>query len=441
MGKDVALLFYYNEKHKYSLNALLGAIETKGLERKVDLFLETKKEEFLNKALELANFYERIVIPISFFTTEIWAIEPFIKEIKNTLRGKNYLLVAGGPHPTGDPIGTLRMDFDLVFVGEGEVSFVEFVEKLNQGEDFSKVRGIYAKYPDNTFCFTRKHPLIDLNEYSPFSFLFNKFGPIEITRGCPFGCFYCQTPRIFGAKPRHRSIERILEYVRFFKSRNLTDIRFITPNFFAYGSETGRDINYEALEELLRKIRITLGEKGRIFAGTFPSEVRPEHVNPITLSLLKKYANNNTIVIGLQSGSERILKLINRGHTVEEGIKAVKYAVEFGFKPKVDFIFGLPDETEEDQIITIEIMKKLVEIGAEIHAHSFLPLPQTPFAGKRPTRVIEPLKKFLSQHSAKGMVTGSWQRQEKLGIKIAEYFEKTSSLNPLYKTRDDCPRN
>lgn len=441
MVKNLAIIFYYTDKHKYSFNALLGAIETKGLERKAGLFLETKKEEFQRKSLELANLYEKIVIPISFFTTEIWTIEPFIKEIKNTLKGKNYLLVAGGPHPTGDSIGTLNMGFDAVFVGEGEVSFAEFIDKVSQGEEFSQVKGIFFKNPDDTFCFSGKPPLIDLNEYSPFSFTLNKFGPIEITRGCPYGCFYCQTPRIFGAKPRHRSIERILEYVRFFKERNLTDIRFITPNFFAYGSETGRDVNYEALEELLGKTREILGEKGRIFAGTFPSEVRPEHVNPKTLSLLKKYANNNALLIGLQSGSERILRLINRGHTVEEGIKAVKYAVEFGFKPKVDFIFGLPDETEEDQLITIEVMKKLAEMGAEIHAHSFLPLPQTPFSGKRPTKIIEPLKKFLSQNSAKGMVTGSWQRQEKLGIKMAEYLEKTSSLTPLYKTGNDCQRN
>lgn len=87
----------------------------------------------------------------------------------------------------------------------------------------------------------------------------------------------------------------------------------------------------------------------RFFFGTFPSEVRPEFVTEESVELVRKYCANDSLSLGAQSGSGRILKEIRRGHTVEDSISAVECCLEHEIVPAVDFIFGLPTETEEDQ--------------------------------------------------------------------------------------------
>jgi B12-binding domain/radical SAM domain protein len=313
------------------------------------------------------------------------------------------------------------MGFDLVVRGEAEETLKELLKKFQREEDLKDVKGIYYLEKGN-LVFTGQRTPINLDNFFPFSLKHGKFGPIEITRGCPYGCYYCQTPRIFGSKPRHRSKELVWEYVKIMKERGLGDSRFITPSFLSYGSEDGKTPNLEFIEEFLAGVRQILKNEGRIFVGTFPSEIRPEHVTPESLKLIKKFADNNNIIIGMQSGSDRILNLIHRGHTVEDGIRAVQYTLEAGLIPKVDFIFGLPFEEEEDQLESIKIMKRLIEMGAIIHAHTFLPLPGTPFSKYKPTKLSKTLKEFLKYYSSKGRVCGDWQKQEELGIKIAEYL-------------------
>ncbi len=418
-NKNLALVFYYSRKHKYSINALLGSIEQDEELKTINTFLYENPQDLIKGLRELQDNYKNIIVGISFFTTELWDIFELVGSIKKI--GKNHLLIAGGPHPSGDPEGALKMGFDLVVRGEGEETLKELLKKFLKEEEFKDTKGIY--YVENgNIHFTGLRPPASLDSLFPFSLKHNKFGPIEITRGCAYGCYYCQTPRIFGAKPRHRSKEVVWEYVKILKNRGLGDIRFITPSFLSYGSEDGKTPNLEAVEEFLSGVRQIVKNEGRIFVGTFPSEVRPEHVTPESLKLIKKYANNNNIIIGMQSGSDRILNLIHRGHTVEDGIRAVRYTLESGLIPKVDFIFGLPFEEEEDQLKSMEVMKRLIEMGAIIHAHTFLPLPGTPFGKYKPSKLSPKLKDFLNRYSSKGRVFGDWREQEELGLKISEYI-------------------
>lgn len=417
--KRLSLVFLYSRKHRYSINALLGAIEQDEELKTVNTFLFENSQDFLKALRELSDSYKKVVAGISFFTSELWETVGLLDLVKRL--EKKIFLIAGGPHPSGDPEGTLKMGFDIVVRGEGEETFKELLKNILREEDLKEVKGIY--YLDNgKLIFTGQRTAIDLDLYFPFSLKHAKFGPIEITRGCNYGCYYCQTPRIFGAKLRHRSEELISEYVRLVKKRGMKDIRFITPSFFNYGASESESPNFERIEELLSRIREILKDEGKIFAGTFPSEVRPEHVTPKSLSILKKYTNNNNIIIGMQSGSERILELIHRKHTVEDGIRAVRYTIEMGLIPKVDFLFGLPFEEEEDQLKSMEVMKKLIEMGAVIHAHTFLPLPGTPFSRYKPSKLSPKLKDFLNYYSSKGRVFGDWREQEKLGLKISEYL-------------------
>jgi radical SAM superfamily enzyme YgiQ (UPF0313 family) len=209
---------------------------------------------------------------------------------------------------------------------------------------------------------------------------------------------------------------------------DLTDVRFITPNAFSYGSFDGKSLNLTKLEDLLKQIRIIIGKKSRLFLGTFPSEVRPEHVTNETLGILKKYADNDNITLGAQSGSQRILDLCHRDHSIEDIYNAVAITLKNNLKVNVDFIFGLPGEEEEDINLTISMMKELSNNEVRVHAHSFIPLPQTPFAKAPVKRVREIYKKEITKLISKGFAFGDWKKQEKLAIKIAKYM-KTMKLD------------
>ncbi|OGF66066.1 MAG: B12-binding domain/radical SAM domain-containing protein [Candidatus Fischerbacteria bacterium RBG_13_37_8] len=179
---------------------------------------------------------------------------------------------------------------------------------------------------------------------------------------------------MYGTTMRHRSVEKICEHASRLIERNLTDLRFITPNALLYGSRDGLNINTEMLKQLLKNLKNAVKKKGRIFFGTFPSEVRPEHVTNESITLIKEYTDNDNIIIGGQSGSQKVLDFCHRGHMVENIYRAVEVTVKAGLKANVDFIFGLPGETLEDQIKTIAVIKDLIAMGARIHAHTFMPL-------------------------------------------------------------------
>jgi len=174
-------------------------------------------------------------------------------------------------------------------------------------------------------------------------------------------------------------------------------------------------------------IRKIIDPNGRIFIGSFPSEVRPEHVTEETIELILKYGDNDNLIIGAQSGSQRILDLCHRGHTVEDVYRAVELTLKAGLKANVDFIFGLPGETEEDIRLTIKVMSDLVKMGARIHVHTFMPLPQTPFAKAPAGRINKSIQKIIRELTPKGIVYGDWREQERIAKKIAKYL-KTGRL-------------
>ncbi|MGW4799305.1 TIGR04013 family B12-binding domain/radical SAM domain-containing protein, partial [Nonomuraea sp. NPDC004297] len=94
--------------------------------------------------------------------------------------------------------------------------------------------------------------------------------------------------------------------VRGMVGRGLRDVRFITPTSLSYGSQ-GPDPDLGAVEELLAGVKEELPRNGRVFFGSFPSEVRPEHVTPEAMRLLRRYVANDNLIIRAQSDSDRVL--------------------------------------------------------------------------------------------------------------------------------------
>ena len=192
----------------------------------------------------------------------------------------------------------------------------------------------------------------------------------------------------------------------------IRDIRFISPNAFNY--PYGLDILLENLWKLIKSYG------GRLFYGSFPSEVRPDWVNVENMSLLWNYTDTRRIVIGAQTGSERLLKLINRGHSVDDIINAVQISIDWGFEVDVDFIMGLPFEKVEDIERTVEIMEQIINLGGRIHLHTFMPLPQTPFASEKAGDIHPLYLEFINRYIGKGKIFGEWERQKIKALK----FEK-----------------
>ncbi len=385
------LVFRELKNNWYSIAVIVSAIHS----RRKDVELHVTKS--VDDILKFPP--KETVVAYSFMSFDLH----IVKEEVDLLKSRGYILIAGGPHPTADPEGTLSMGFDYVFTGDGENNILKFLE---------------GERPSNRI-FDGLKERVDLNDFPPFSPELGIFIPIEITRGCPFRCAYCQTPQLAGKMARHRSIEMIVHYASEGVKRNKKVARFISPNSFGYGSRNGIKPDPDVVEKLLFELKKVGVEE--IYFGTFPSDVRPESVSDDILRRIKKYVNNRSIVIGAQSGSDRILRIIKRGHTVEMVEKAIETIANNGFIPHVDFIFGFPFEKEEDVLETFKFIEKIVKkYKARIHAHTFMPLPGTELFKVGPGKLTKQHYKFLGSLASKGLLDGYWHKQQELSRRVYE---------------------
>jgi len=198
---------------------------------------------------------------------------------------------------------------------------------------------------------------------------------------------------------RHRSIDAIAEYANRYEHA-----RFVSPNAFAYGSD-GIHPRFEKVEKLFSRL------KNSIYFGTFPSEVRPEFICEESLSLLVKYCSNIKLHFGAQSGSDRVLKQLNRGHAVSDIISAVELCKEFSITPVIDFIVGLPIESDEEQKMTLDLIQWVARSG-KVHVHRFIPLPGTALAGTNARSLLPETEKICGKLALSGKLTGSWNDPE-----------------------------
>ncbi len=373
-----------SKNNRNSIFALLGILEKYGYFIGKEVYLHNLKINDI-KLKSRNNFFL-----FSFSSNDAGENFKELKRLKNQYNKS--IFICGGPHPTGMPEECLNAGFDIVVKGEAE-------EIINEILNFN------CKKP--TIC--RSKNQANLDDYPPFPLKDPHYSLyIEITRSCPYNCFYCQTPNIFGTKPRHRSIENILKYCEILLKNNLTDLRFISPNAFSYGSINGKTINFQSLQNLLKSLCNLVKGKGRIFFGSFPSEVRPEFVNDDTIGLIKRYCNNKNIMIGGQSGSDSVLKKINRKHAVKDIINASDISLKYGLLPNIDIISGFPFETEEDIRETIKLCETLIKKGCKIHIHKFTPLPGTHFKNLLPSEFHPEFKNFINKWIGKGKIFGNF---------------------------------
>ena len=308
--------------------------------------------------------------------------EPYYR---NEIAGADCITIVGGPHATASPRAVAEYA-DFVIAGEGEFTLPRLLTQLESGGE-GKIPGVATAHYSMPVT-----SAVRLDAYPAFS---EKQGYVEISRGCPFSCGYCQTPQIFGHCMRHRSIDAIARYVNRYEHA-----RFVSPNAFAYGSD-GIHPRWEKIEALFKQL------KNQIFFGTFPSEVRPEFVCAESLSLVTRYCTNTKLHFGVQSGSDPVLDRLHRGHTADAAIRAVELCNEYSLTPVVDFIVGFPFETDDDQRATSDLIEWVARHG-KVHVHRFIPLPGTPLAGTTARSLLPETEKICGKLAVSGKLTGSW---------------------------------
>jgi B12-binding domain/radical SAM domain protein len=346
----------------------------------------------------------------SFYSPDFAAASEDLAAVKHATAG-SVLHLAGGVHATAEPLATLQGGFDLVAIGEGEHTLVTIVAALREGRDPRTLPGT-AHLDETTGRLVSHGPgeRLPLDTYPPFNARYRKWNALEITRGCVYACSFCQTPYMFKARFRHRSVADVRHHIDQMRGHGSRFVRFLTPTSLSYGSaDTTPDL--DAVDALLASVREGAGDDAKVFFGTFPSEIRPEHITPRALEILARWCDNRTLVIGGQSGSDRILEQTRRGHTVDDVVRAVELCVAAGFRPDVDFLLGLPGEEEPDRVASMQLAERLVTMGARIHSHAFMPLPGTPLRDATPSAIEPETMLAMARLESKGKAYGQWRRQ------------------------------
>ncbi len=175
---------------------------------------------------------------------------------------------------------------------------------------------------------------------------------VDITVGCNNFCTYCIVPYLRGPQISRRSIE-IIENIKRLADNGVVEIFLLGQNVNTYGKDNS-DICFA---ELLYKIHQIDGIKRIKFLTSHPKDFNDEIIDAVfTLPKVSRW-----IHLPIQSGSDRILKLMNRKYDVNHYLKIVErlnsYKKEYNLS--TDFLVGFPGETEQDFEETINIAKSI----------------------------------------------------------------------------------
>ena len=175
---------------------------------------------------------------------------------------------------------------------------------------------------------------------------------VNIMYGCDKFCTYCIVPYTRG-KERSRMMEDILEEVRTLKAQGFHEITLLGQNVNAYGKDLGLAGGFAKLLAEVAQIGIARVR----FMTSHPWDFTDEMIDVIA-----RYDNIMPFIhLPVQSGSDRILKEMNRHYTVAQYMDLVNYAKEKipGVTFSSDIIVGFPGETEEDFQATLDLIQRV----------------------------------------------------------------------------------
>ncbi|MBN1364056.1 MAG: cobalamin-dependent protein [Syntrophaceae bacterium] len=303
-------------------------------------------------------------------------------DIAKELNG-NIITIVGGPHPSGDPEGTMEnlKNVDFAFSGEAEIGLPKLLDwiELKKSYKIESVEGLIYRQKGQT----RKNKRGDIQNLDDIPFpswdlinpktypiaphgSFSKslpIAPIITSRGCPFQCTYCGVMVNTGRTYRTRSINNVIEEIKYLqKLFGIKEFHIEDDNFTLIKSRV-----MEFCKKLLKKnISIDWACTNGIRLDTLDKE----------LLLNMERSGCYSFSAGIESGSSRIIADMKRSDTLETIVEKTNLVYSTtkirmtGF-----FMMGYPTETREDIEKTINLALKLPLQRAQFS--NFLPLPGT----------------------------------------------------------------
>jgi len=260
-------------------------------------------------------------------------------------------VVFGGIHATILPKQTAEFEnVDIVVVGDGEKTFLGLVRALESNNDLRKVKGIIFK-ENNKLIQTPKQDLVDLNEFykRPYFLLGDFVGDyhfgIITSKGCPERCAYCIIPSL-SSKWRAMKPELVIEQIKDLLKLGVKKFDFHDDNFF---------VDLKRVDKILDLI-IQDNLKFRWWG-----EARIDYVLKMDDEFLAKLKRCGLVrlYLGAESGSDRILELIDKKLNVEMIKKVNLKLKKAGIIPEFTFMANFPTETKLETKKTIDLMNEL----------------------------------------------------------------------------------
>ncbi len=293
-------------------------------------------------------------------------------------------IIWGGVHPTIAPDSTLAHPLvDAICIGEGEVTFIEYLAALVKGESLEGIAGLGFKRDGQPVINPRRSELFDLNQlpslpyhlldvpayFGPtnyFGFDTDKLFSIESSRGCPFRCTYC-VQSVYHQPLRRMDTESVLRHIKDGLAAGFRGACFVDDNFFYSKRKSYQTMQAMDAENLGIEIYVS---------------ARADYLNSVdddTLRLIKKIGVK-CMCVGAESGSNSVLKQINKGEEIEQILAANRRLAPYGMSTWFCFISGYPFEHLDDIIATYQAMTRIVSENphARVNNKKLIPNPFTP---------------------------------------------------------------
>ena len=286
-------------------------------------------------------------------------------------------IVWGGVHSTLFPEQTVNHPLvDIAVFGEGEASLLEIIQAAKNQKRFKDISGIAFQEKDKVIV-NKRRPFLNMNDLPlpNWSLLAKEILeeitliPTHTSRGCPHQCAFCINS-ITHNTWRGYSAEMVLEDLEIIKRKSYfknKPMRFWDENFFT---------------DIQRAKTIIQGMIERKLNISWETTVRVDYIrnNMIDDTLLKLMKESGCYLLsyGGESGSEKVLKKINKGIKPEQIIYSAKQTLKYNILPQYSFMVGLPSETREDINQTIKVIDQLVKLSPQIQIlgpQAFRPYP------------------------------------------------------------------
>jgi anaerobic magnesium-protoporphyrin IX monomethyl ester cyclase len=282
------------------------------------------------------------------------------------------VVLVGGPHPTILPEKVLECsDFDAAMIGEGEETIVELLAAIRDGNKWDDVAGVAFRCEEqiirtapralmenlDTLPFPHTNAsqtLIDYKQYPPGAFRF-----VFALRGCPYNCVFCGSRRIWTRRVRYRSVENVVAELQSLQAMGLKFVHFDDDTFGVSPSYIRRLC--EAITEHCPNLR-------------WSCELHVKLVRDDLLAVMRK-AGCYMIQVGVESGSDEILRAMRKGFTIAEAMDACRRITAHGIWLQTFFMVGFPQETEQTLAETLRAMKRIA--SNRVMYSIFTPYPGT----------------------------------------------------------------